>query len=40
MRKNNAEDDHVVLLGIKLFEMHWVKAVGDNEKPAVFVVRN
>ena len=24
----------------KLFEMDWIKAVGDNEKPAVFVVRN
>ncbi len=24
----------------KLFEMDWIKAVGDNEKPAVCVVRN
>ena len=24
----------------KLFEMDWVKAVGDTEKPAVCVVRN
>ena len=24
----------------KLFEMDWVKAVGDNEKPAVCVVKN
>lgn len=24
----------------KLFEMDWIKAVGDNEKPAICVVRN